>query len=179
MKVSIASLLWALLFSSLTALAQAPEAKQAAAEPKDIPRYLEVSPRIGTGGQPTDAGFRLLAEKGYKAVINLRTANEKVDLEAEKKLIESLGLRYYGIPVVGLDPREEQAQEFLKLMEELKGEKVFVHCAAANRVGGFMLIQRVLQEGMPIEKAEEEAARIGLRSEKLRDFAREFIRKYR
>jgi len=48
-----------------------------------------------------------------------------------------------------------------------------------NRVGGFMLIQRVLQEGMPIEKADEEAARIGLRSEKLRDFAREFIKKYR
>ncbi len=42
-----------------------------------------------------------------------------------------------------------------------------------------MLIQRVLQEGMPIEKADEEAARIGLRSEKLRDFAREFIKKYR
>jgi len=38
--------------------------------------------------------LRLLAEKGYKAVINLRTANEGVDLAAEEKALTDLGLKY-------------------------------------------------------------------------------------
>jgi protein tyrosine phosphatase (PTP) superfamily phosphohydrolase (DUF442 family) len=144
-------------------------------QPVDLPKYLELTPRIGTGGQPTSAGFRLLAEKGYKAVINLRTANEKFDLAVEEKAIADLGLKYYNIPVVGKEPREEQATAFLKLMEDLRDERVFVHCAAANRVGGFMIIQRVLKDGIPLEKAEEEARQIGLRSENLLKFARDFI----
>jgi protein tyrosine phosphatase (PTP) superfamily phosphohydrolase (DUF442 family) len=144
-------------------------------KPADLPKYLELTPRIGTGGQPTTAGFRLLGEKGYKAVINLRTADEGVDLAAEEKAITDMGLKYYSIPVAGREPRDEQAVAFLKLMEDLKDERVFIHCAAANRVGGFMMIHRVLKDGMAQDKAEEEARRIGLRSEDLLKFARDFI----
>lgn len=151
-------------------------AQEAASDkPVDLPKYLELTPAIGTGGQPTSAGFRLLADKGYKAVINLRTANEGVDLAAEEKAITDLGLKYYNIPVVAKEPKDEQAAAFLKLMEDLKDDKVFVHCAAANRVGVFVLIRRALKDGIPLEKAEEEARRIGLRSEELLKFARSFI----
>src|SRR5881397_657928 len=49
--------------------AQAPsEGKPDAGE---IPRYLEVTPRVGTGGQPSENGLRTLASRGYQAVINL------------------------------------------------------------------------------------------------------------
>jgi protein tyrosine phosphatase (PTP) superfamily phosphohydrolase (DUF442 family) len=144
-------------------------------KPLDLPGYLEVTSRIGTGGQPTGAGFRLLAEKEYRAVINLRTADEGVDLAAEAKTASDLGLKYYNIPVVGKDPHREQVEDFMKLMEDLKQEKVFVHCTTANRVGSFMLIYRVLRDGIAREQAEEEARRIGLRSEILLKFARDFI----
>ncbi len=84
-------------------------------------------------------------------------------------------LRYYNIPVIGKEPRAEQAEAFLTLMEETKDQRVFVHCAAASRVGAFMLIQRVLKDGIRQEKAEEEARQIGLRSDTLLNFARDFI----
>ncbi len=148
---------------------------QDTAKVADLPGYFELTSRIGTGGQPTEAGFRLLAKKGYGVVINLRTANEGVDLAAEEKTVRALGLRYYNIPVVGKNPRAEEAEAFLKLMEEARDDKVFVHCTAGNRVAGFMIIQRVLQDGIPREKAEEEARKIGLRSENLLVFARDFI----
>jgi protein tyrosine phosphatase (PTP) superfamily phosphohydrolase (DUF442 family) len=141
----------------------------------DLPRYLELTPRVGTGAQPTNVGFRKLAEKGYKAIVNLRTADEGYDLAAEEKLIQQIGLRYFNVPVAGAEPKADQARIFLKVMEELKDEKVFVHCTAANRVGGLMMIQRVLQEGISIEKAEEEAKQIGLRTDILRKFARDYI----
>jgi protein tyrosine phosphatase (PTP) superfamily phosphohydrolase (DUF442 family) len=151
-------------------------AQEAAKEqPADLPRYFELTPHIGTGGQPTSPGFRLLAEKGYKAVINLRTSNEGVDLAAEGNLVRDLGLKYYSVPVAGKEPTDEQAVAFLKAMEDLKDDKVFVHCAAANRVGCFMIIQRVLKDGISQEKAEEEARQIGLRSDNLLKFARDFI----
>ncbi len=162
---------------SILMLCAAPAAARAQGIPKveDLPRYFELTPRIGTGGQPTEAGFRSLAEKGYEVIVNLRTPNEGVDLAAEEKCVKDLGLRYYNIPVIGKEPRAEQAEAFLTLMEETKDQRVFVHCAAASRVGAFMLIQRVLKDGIPQEKAEEEARQIGLRSDILLKFARDFM----
>ncbi len=140
-----------------------------------VPKYLEVTPKLGTGGQPTEDGLRELANEGYKAVINLRTPGEGVDLAAEEKLVRELGLEYFNIPVLSADPKEDQALEFLNLMDRLNDQKVFVHCAAANRVGGFVMIHRVLKNGVPPEKAEEEANQIGLRSDVLRKFAKDFV----
>ena len=98
-----------------------------------------------------------------------------MDLTAEEKFARSLGLLsrcpWWITPKGG-------ALEFLRVMDELKGEKVFVHCATANRVGSVVMIQRVLRDGLTLEKAEEEAARIGLRTDVLRSFAREFIQKH-
>ncbi len=148
-------------------------------QPAGLPGYLELTPHLGTGGQPTAAGFRALVDKGYRAVINLRTAGEGVDLEAEEKAVTDLGLEYYNVPVTGKEPRDDQAEAFLKVMGDLKEEKVFVHCATANRVGSLILIQRVLQDGIDQEKAEQEAAQIGLRSENLLKFARDFISRRR
>src|SRR6059036_1564059 len=56
-----------------------------------VPRYLEVTPNLGTGGQPSEEGLRDLAKNGYKAVINLRTSQEGVDLAAGRIWFESLG----------------------------------------------------------------------------------------
>jgi len=177
-NVSFAALV--LILAGAPLLAQAPgqiQPPSATGEnPKpDLPNYVEVTPSIGTGGQPTDAGLRLLAERGYKSVINLRTSQEKVDLAAEEKNARELGLKYYSVPVVGANPEEKQALEFMKVLEEQQGGKVFVHCATGNRVGAFMMIYRTLRDGLSLEKAEEEARRIGLRSDALLNFARQFI----
>jgi len=144
-----------------------------------VPRYLEVTSKLGTGGQPSEEGLREIAKNGYKAVINLRTSQEGVDLAAEEKLVRELGLKYFNIPVVSSDPKEEQAVEFLDFVEKLKDQRVFIHCASANRVGCFVMIQRVLKDGVPAGKAEEEANKIGLRSEVLRQFAKDFLEKHR
>lgn len=145
----------------------------------ELPRYQEVSPKVGTGGQPTHRGLELLKEKGYTAIINLRTANEGVDLAAEEKRARELGLEYYGIPVVSSNPKAEQAGEFLRLFERLSKERVFVHCAAASRVGGFMMIRWALDEGMPLDDAEAKAKQVGLQSETLRKFARDYVESHK
>ncbi len=146
-----------------------------AVEARESFKYVEVSPHLGAGGQPTDEGFRTIAEKGYQAVINLRLDTEKYDAAAEEKLVTSLGMKYFKIPLSGRSPEEEKALEFLKVMDELKDQKVFIHCAVGVRAGSFVLIDLVLKEGMDEAKAEELATRVGLTSEVLLRFARQVI----
>lgn len=180
-RTCIAGVLLALLIMACAAAAQAPSSNQsiqpAGEETVPLPRYLEVRPNIGTGGQPTEAGLRILAQKGYTSIVNFRTAEEMAAIPYEERLAAELGLKYFSIPFRGQEPKEVQAAAFNQLMDALKGEKVFVHCTVANRVGGMMMIRLALREGMDVQAAETEAAKIGLRSEALREFARQVIQR--
>ena len=90
------------LFLALPAVleAQAQVAAQEELNPA-LPNYLELTPRIGTGGQPDEAGMKQLAERGYKYVVNIRASGEKFDFAAEEKLMTSAG---YVIPVAKCAP---------------------------------------------------------------------------
>jgi protein tyrosine phosphatase (PTP) superfamily phosphohydrolase (DUF442 family) len=55
---------------------------------------------------------------------------------------------------------------------------VFIHCEVGARVGALWTIRRVLRDGWEVEKALEEANRIGLRNQsRLVEFAKEYIAK--
>jgi len=155
--------------------AQAPEKPQEKPKPP-LPNYVELSALLGTGGQPDEAGMKQLAEKGYKSIINIRTSGEKFDLVGEEKQALQLGLRYYMVP---FSSQEEQALAFNTLLSALKGEKVFVHCGSGNRVGSLMMIYFALMEGMPLDKAEQEARKAGLRSPQLLDFSKQVIERHK
>ena len=141
----------------------------------DVPKILCVDERFSTAGQPTDAAFAKLAGAGFRSVLNLRTATEGADLDRERQLAEKAGLRYISIPVVGSDPKPEQADQFLKAVKDNANQPMLIHCASANRVGGFWMIHRVLDQGWSEDKALEEATKIGLRSDVLKKFALDYI----
>jgi len=141
----------------------------------DVPRILCVDERIATGGQPTDAAFAKLAANGYRAVLNLRTASEGVDLKHEQEAIENAGLRYVNIPVVSSAPKPEQVDEFIKAVKDKDNQPMLIHCGSANRVGAFWMIYRVVDQGWPEDKALDEATKIGLTSPALKTFAHEYI----
>ena len=144
-----------------------------------LPNFRRVNDKVCTGGQPQLAHLEKLKAEGVKVIINLRPPNEHEGAQEEAKAKE-LGLRYYNIPVVYLQPKDEQATEFLKLTDDLKSEQIFIHCAAAIRVGAFWMIRRVLRDGWTYEKALEEANEIGLRDRPhLVAFARQYIERHR
>jgi len=60
----------------------------------------------------------MLRAEGVKTIINLRPRSEHRAEEEEAKA-KALGLRYFNIPVVFGDPKEEQATEFLKVTDTL------------------------------------------------------------
>ena len=146
-----------------------------------IQNFLRINTEICTGGQPTVAQLSELKAQGITTVINLRAPGEPgFDAAAEEAETKKLGMKYFNIPVSNqAGPKDEQADEFLKLTDDAKNRPVFIHCGSANRVGGFFMIRRVLRDGMTFEAAKAEAQKIGLRSAQLEEFAKQYIEKHK
>ena len=158
---------------SLILLSAMPIAAQQEIPP--IRNFLRVNKEFCTGGQPRLEHLQQLKDEGIKSIINLRPAGEHRAAEEEAKAKE-LGLRYFNIPVVFGDPKDEQATEFLKLTDDEANRPAFIHCASAIRVGAFWMIRRVLRDGWTVDAAEEEAKKIGLKENPhMNEFARRYI----
>lgn len=151
----------------------------AQAEIPPIRNFLRVNKEFCTGGQPRLEHLQQLKSEGIKAIINLRPPGEHRAAEEESKAKE-LGLRYFNIPVVFGEPKEEQATEFLKITDDPENRPAFIHCASAIRVGAFWMIRRVLRDDWTVEAAEEEAKKVGLvENPHLNEFARKYIERHR
>jgi protein tyrosine phosphatase (PTP) superfamily phosphohydrolase (DUF442 family) len=141
----------------------------------DVPRVLCLDSNFATGGQPTEQAYAKAAASGFHSVLSLRALGEGIDLTKERSLVEKNGLRYFNIPVVSSAPRAEQADEFIRLVKEKSNHPMLINCATANRVGAFMMIYRVVEQGWNEEKALDEALKIGLRGDELKKFAQSYI----
>jgi protein tyrosine phosphatase (PTP) superfamily phosphohydrolase (DUF442 family) len=167
----ITNTLLALFLFFLVAPAQEPE--------QPIRNFLRVNDQFCTGGQPRLEHLEMLKKEGVKAIINLRQTTEHRAAEEEAKAKE-LGLRYFNIPVVFTDPKDEQVDEFLRITDDVNNRPAFIHCTAAKRVGAFWMIRRVLRDGFTVADAEKEAEKVGLvESPHLNEFARRYIEKHK
>ena len=145
----------------------------------DVPRILCLDDSFATGAQPTDQAFAKAAASGFRSVLSLRTGSEGVDLARERSLVEKSKMRYYNIPVVSSAPKPDQADEFLRLVKDKSNHPMLINCASANRVGAFMMIYRVLEQGWSEDKALAEAVKIGTSSPNLKQFAHDYIEQHK
>ncbi len=142
----------------------------------EIDKFNWVSDRFATGGQPTVAQIASLKHEGFRTIVNLREPSE-YDADAEEAAAKEHGLAYVNIPVTKDAPKAEQVDIFLKLVKEARAP-VFIHCATANRVAAFWMIRRVLVDKWDVEDAEKEAKVTGLKTENMKEFALEYIRRH-
>ena len=158
---------------------QAAAQQETKQEVPPIRNFLQVNKEFCTGAQPRLEHLAKLKADGVKAILNLRQPSEH-RAEEEEAEAKKLGLRYFNIPVVYGNPKDEQADEFLKITDDPENRPMFIHCTAAIRVGAFWLIRRVMRDGWTIEKAEEEAQKVGLvNAPHLNEFARKYIESHR
>ncbi len=125
-----------------------------------------------SSGQPTAAQFQVIADAGVQYVVNLRTPQEEVDFE-ERALVESLGMVYYSIPVAGGGGvNSVNARSLQRILDDVGGEPVLVHCATGNRVGGLFAVN-AFSSGASVDAALTEGARWGMTSERLQQAVRD------
>lgn len=118
------------------AVAASPPAKQVVGQhlkARGIPNFGEVTPTLYRGGLPSKEGFKTLARMGIAIVIN--TSRSK----REEKLVKRLGMSYVTIPWHCPFPRDELFARFLKITQENRGSKIFVHCRLGDDRTGMMI----------------------------------------
>jgi protein tyrosine/serine phosphatase len=123
-----------------------------------VGNLAEVTPHLYRGSQPTEAGFKALAQMGVEIVVNLR--GSKRDDEARE--VERLGMKYISIPWHCPLPRDEVFARFLKIIKENPGKAVFVHCRLGDDRGGMMIASyRMASEGWTAQEAMKEMQAFG------------------
>ncbi len=148
-----------------------------AAVETEIEKFHRVDDRVSTGAQPTIPQIAGLAQRGFRTVINLREPSEH-DAATEEAAVRDLGLDYVNIPVRTADPKDSQVDAFLQITNDARIYPVFIHCGTANRVAGLWMIRRMLVDGWSTAEAEKEATQIGLKSETLKEFALDYVRRH-
>lgn len=103
-----------------------------------IRNFYKVTDILACSGQPNEAQLQQLAAAGYKVIVNLGLLNTVYALPNEAALVTGLGMEYYHIPVQFDDPQISELTDFISYMNQHKGEKILVHCAANYRASVFI-----------------------------------------
>ena len=123
-----------------------------------ISNFGEVTPMLYRGGQPNYKGFQALAKSGVQIVVDTRGNRTR----SEGKRVRMLGMRYVAIPWHCPFPHDEAFARFLKLLQEKRGKKVFVHCRLGDdRTGMMIAAYRMADEGWTADEAMREMQKFG------------------
>lgn len=124
---------------------------QSSAYPNRIENFGKVNDNYYRGSQPIADEFMELKKLGIKTVIDLR--QDKIEDAAD--WARAAGLQYINIPLTTKRAAtDEQAQYFLKLVNDQENWPVFVHCKGGrHRTGEMTAIYRITRDGWTADQA--------------------------
>ena len=127
---------------------------------EDIYNFLPLTVTLLSSGMPTAGQMVDVSNSSVQVVINLAMPGSDRALPDEAQLVESLGMKYIGIPVDWEKPTRENLDEFMNAMDANKESKMLVHCQANYRATGFITLYRVLRLGWEQSLAYQDLRRI-------------------
>jgi uncharacterized protein (TIGR01244 family) len=153
-------------------------AQQVTKETRDgIKNFSRLETTVACAGAITADAMPEIKKMGFVSVINLREAQEAgADVEKHRAAAEAAGLRYYHVPFNGAKPDPKAADAFVKIISSKEAAPAFIHCASANRASAMWMIKRIVVDKWEVERAEEEAAAMGLTNAALKQWAIEYAR---
>ena len=139
----------------------------------DIKNFVQLTPLVGTAGQPGREQFADVAAAGYQTVINLAMPDSDNAIAEEGNLVTSQGMRYIHLPIDFAAPTAADAKTFIGIMEALEDSKVFVHCALNLRVSAFMYLY--LRHGKGFADADARSPLMAKWEPRMDDVWKEFL----
>lgn len=119
----------------------------------DIPNYREYSPAFSSSGQPSAEQLKAVAEAGFQRVIYLAFSDNQTAIEAEDRVVKTLGMDYAHIPVDFDRPTPQDFEDFAAILNRNKAERTLLHCQINLRASTFSFLYRVIYGGVPMAKA--------------------------
>ena len=146
-----------------------------------VPRAGKISDVLFRGAQPSAQGLAELKKLGITTVVDLR--GNRGPVAAERHQVESLGMRFIDIPVLGWSaPTNAQVAQFLKLFIDDPQQRVFVHCYyGEDRSGVMVAAYRIAQQNWTADQAVAEMYSFGFHYHLypgMKSYVREFPAKF-
>ncbi len=125
------------------------------------------------GSQPEASDFPLMAAKGIRTVLNLRTEAEMAEVGFdEADAAHEAGLHYLNIPIGREQPDEGTLELIHSIIDDETRRPLLIHCASSNRVGYVWATYRGKRNGLSADEALEEGGKAGMRSPILQQWVR-------
>lgn len=139
-------------------------------------RRIKIDEGMYVSDQPSEPELRTLRDDGIRAVMDLRTADEDIQVpqDDERRMLEESGVEYIQMEV----PQTRMDAETLdRLRSNLSGlpRPMLIHSPRGRRSKAFGLAEHALNKGWSGEQAVERADEVGVR---LDDGMRENLRAY-
>lgn len=99
--------------------------------------YRKVNDLLATSGSLNEDQLAGLRSEGFEVVINLLPPDSPYAVPGEEQILAARGIEYRCIPVDFSAPRTGDFDSFVEAMNQVRGKKVLVHCAANYRVSAF------------------------------------------
>jgi protein tyrosine phosphatase (PTP) superfamily phosphohydrolase (DUF442 family) len=110
---------------------------------ENIKNFSLLSEKLASSGMPTQPEFELAQQSGYQHIINLIPG----DFSDEKVSINALDMSFDQIAVEWSEPTLADFQNFVRLMQTYKQDKVLVHCRLNYRASAFAYLYQTTQLG--------------------------------
>jgi protein tyrosine phosphatase (PTP) superfamily phosphohydrolase (DUF442 family) len=164
------------VFFALAIIASAQEGAGQGQKTVSIKNFGQLDERFYRGAQPREDEFKELAALGIRTVIDLRDDPR----DYEKGIVESLGMKYINIPMVGKKyPTEEAVQLFLKVVNDPGTGSFFVHCAGGrHRTGAMGAVYRYTKYGWDYEQVYAEMKKFDFYTSWGHGAFKDFVRDY-
>jgi tyrosine-protein phosphatase SIW14 len=139
-----------------------PTAAMAASQPEGVGNFQKVDDHVYRGAQPTEQGFKNLAQLGVKTIVDLRESGSRTGVE--EKMVRAAGMEYVSVPMYGMEtPSNEKVVKVLALLEDTSTGPVFVHCKrGADRTGAVIACYRMEHDRWKNDQALTEAKSLGM-----------------
>jgi len=128
---------------------------------KNIFRFGKVNNRLYRGGLPTDSDLQALKDFKIKTIVTFRglgDPSEPAQIAAEKKVAESLGMKFVNIQVPFDKPIPDKIiKTFLSTVTNVKNQPLYVHCKGGrDRTGSMVAFYRIKFDNFKPQQALEE-----------------------
>jgi protein tyrosine/serine phosphatase len=142
----------AIIALAVFSAAQTPQ--QDKSQKPQIKNFGCVNEKLYRGAQPDQQDYEALAALGVKTVIDLQREGDA----QEQGMVETRGMKFYRIGMSDKSqPSADQAELFLKIVNDPANQPVFIHCKGGrHRTGAMTAIYRITHDGWSADQAYQE-----------------------
>jgi uncharacterized protein (TIGR01244 family) len=170
------------LFGVVTAVANI-AAAQSQVKKETVPgitNFARLETTVACAGAVTPSAVAEIKKMGFKAIFNLRLANEQgADIESETAAAKAAGINFVHLPLSGSSPDPNVVDSFLEAITAAGNQPAFIHCASGNRASALWFIKRVIVDKWDTDRAMAEATDLGAMSQTMKTFALHYVQTHK